>query len=173
MAGQLSTQNGATEAHSSRQLDPVWMFPPTYALHLAEEYFAAGGFPLWVERTLGMAFTTAEFAAWNAFALIVMCVAAWLVSREAKFRFVEIALAVAVLGNVAAHVLGSVVTWTYSPGLITGVIVWSPLGWKRLRSAWRASTPRARRAGTYIGLAAVLITFVVVAFGTSHVEAQP
>ena len=164
MVPRLWIQNGATESHNSRQLDPVWMFPPTYVLHLAEEYFAAGGFPLWVERALGLAFTTAEFVAWNAFALMLMCVAAWLVSRDAKFRFLEIALAVAVLGNVAAHVIGSVVTGTYSPGLITGLIVWSPLGSRRLRSARRISTPRARRAGTFIGIAAVLITFVVVAF---------
>jgi hypothetical protein len=140
------------------------MFPPTYALHLAEEYFAAGGFPLWVERALGFLFTTAEFVAWNAFALVLMCVAAWLVSRDAKFRFIEIALAVAVLGNVAAHVVGSLITWTYSPGLITAVAVWSPLGLTRLRSARRAVTRRARRAGTCIGVATVLITVLVVAF---------
>lgn len=92
-----------------------------------------------------------------------MC-AAWLVSRDATFRFIEIALAVAVLGNVAAHVVGSLNTWTYSPGLITAVAVWSPLGLTRLRSARRAVTRRARRAGTCIGVAAVLLTFLVVAF---------
>jgi hypothetical protein len=26
-------------------VDPVWLFPPTYAVHLAEEYLAGGGFP--------------------------------------------------------------------------------------------------------------------------------
>jgi Protein of unknown function with HXXEE motif len=164
MAGRLRIQNGAAEPRGARQLDPVWMFPLTYALHVAEEYLAADGFPLWVQRALELAFTTAEFVAWNAFALVLMCVAAWLVSRDAKFRFIEIALAVAVLGNVAAHVLASLVTWTYSPGLITGLVVWSPLGWMRLGSARRASTPRARRAGTYIGAATVLISFGVVGF---------
>lgn len=137
------------------------MFPLTYALHLVEEYFAAGGFPLWVERALGIVFTTAEFVAWNAFAFVLMCVAAWLISRDAKFRFIEIALALAVLGNVAAHAVGSLVTWTYSPGLITALAVWSPLGLRRLRSARSASTRRARRAGTYIGIATVLITYIV------------
>jgi hypothetical protein len=135
-------------------------------VHLVEEYFAGGGFPLWAERVLGIVVSDVEFVSWNAFALVLACVAAWLVSRDAKFRFIEIALAVAVLGNVAAHALGSLVTWTYSPGLLTGVIIWGPLGWTRLRSAQRASTPRARRAGTYIGLSVVLLTFVAVALST-------
>jgi hypothetical protein len=106
-------------------------------------------------------FTTAEFVAWNAFAFVLMCVAAWLISRDAKFRFIEIALALAVLGNVAAHGVGSLITWTYSPGLITALAVWSPLGLRRLRSARRASTRRGRRAGTYIGIATVLFTYIV------------
>ena len=80
--------------------------------------------------------------------LLLMCVAAWLVSRHAHFRFIEIALATVVLGNVAAHVLGSLVTWTYSPGLVTGVVVWTSARMDlRLRSAWEASTRKARRAG--------------------------
>ena len=148
---------------AARRLDRVWLFPATYLLHLVEEYFAGGGFPAWAARALGAVFTNAEFVAWNVFALLLMCAAAWLVRRHANLRFIEIALAVAVLGNAAAHVLGSLVTWTYSPGLVTSIVAWCPLGWIRLRSARRASTRRARRAGTYIGLAVVVITLTVVA----------
>ena len=152
-------------AHEARQFDAVWLFPPTYAIHLAEEYLVAGGFPLWAERALGVHFSNTEFVEWNMFALALMCVGAWLVSRESKFRFIEIALALAVLGNVVAHVLGSLVTWTYSPGLITALVVWAPFGTIRLRSAYRACTPRARRAGVYMGATVVLISVAVVAFG--------
>lgn len=146
--------------------DPVWLFPASYVLHLAEEYAAGGGFPLWLERALGIGFTKTEFLAWNAFALALMCVGAWLVAGHPRFRFVEIAMAVAVLGNVAAHATASLLTWTYSPGLVTGLVLWGPLGAIRLRSARLASTPRARRAGTYIGLSAVLIATAIVALGT-------
>ena len=148
--------------HGVAGIDPVWLFPPTYALHLSEEYFIGGGFPLWAERVSGIRFTNADFVVWNAFALLLMFVAAWLVSRDPKFRFVEIALAIAVLGNVAAHALGSLVTWTYSPGLMTSVVVWAPFGAIRLQSARRASSSRGRRAGTCIGLSVVLITIAAV-----------
>jgi hypothetical protein len=148
------------------QLNTVWLFPLSYAIHLGEEYFAGGGFPLWADRTLGIEFTNAQFIAWNAFAFGLMCVGALLVSRTPRFRFVEIALAIAVLGNVATHVLGSLATLTYSPGLITSVGIWSPLGVVRLRSASEASTRRARHAGIYIGISVVLITLVVITFAT-------
>lgn len=166
LKGPRSREGSRTHAHEARQLDAVWLFPPTYAIHFAEEYVVAGGFPLWAERVLAAHFSNAQFVAWNVFALVLMCVGAWLVSRNSKFRFLEIALAVAVLGNVVAHVLGSLVTWTYSPGLITAVLVWAPVGTIRLRSAYRASPPRGRRAGVYMGVTAVLVTVAVVAFGT-------
>ena len=118
------------------------------------------------EGQLGIEFTNAQFITWNAFAFGIMCVGAALVSHTPKFRFVEIALAIAVLGNVATHVLGSLATWTYSPGLITSVGIWSPLGVIRMRSASEASTRRARHAGIYIGVSVVLITLFVVTFGT-------
>jgi hypothetical protein len=143
-------------------VDPVWLFPPTYAVHLAEEYLAGGGFPRWAERTLLVRFTNAEFVAWNAFALVLMCVGASLVSRDPKFRFIEVALAVAVLGNVVAHLLGSLLTWTYSPGLVTAVLIWAPFGALRLRSAVRASTHYARIVGASLGFAVVLVTLAVV-----------
>ena len=146
--------------------DPVWLFPATYALHLWEEYFIAGGFALWAERALALRFSDAEFVRWNTFALALMCAGAWLVARDPKLRFIEMALAIAVLGNVAAHVLGSLVTWTYSPGLITGLVLWLPLGLVRLRGARVASSRRGRLAGTYMGVLVVLITLLVVTAGT-------
>jgi hypothetical protein len=149
-----------------QQFDPVWLFPASYALHLSEEYFAAGGFPRWAHRTLALDFSDAEFVAWNVFALVLMIVAAWLVSRDPKFRFIEIALAIAVLGNVVAHVLGSLITWTYSPGLVTGVCLWIPFGVVRLRRAWAASRRTARLAGMYLGLSVVFVSLVVVAAST-------
>jgi hypothetical protein len=79
-----------------------------------------------------------------------MCLGGWLVSRDPKFRFIEIALAVAVLGNVAVHVFASILTWTYSPGLVSGVLIWIPLGALRLQRARRALTRRGYIAGVYL-----------------------
>jgi multisubunit Na+/H+ antiporter MnhF subunit len=117
-------------------------------------------FPIWAQRVLRIQFSNREFVAWNAFAFALICLGALLVSRHARFRFIEIAMAIAVLGNVAAHVIGSLVTWTYSPGLITGVFAWIPLASVRLQIAFRASSHRGRVAGTCIG---VFVTVVILA----------
>jgi hypothetical protein len=89
-------------------------------------------------------------------------VGAALVSRDPKFRFIEVALAVAVLGNVVAHLLGSLLTWTYSPGLVTAALIRAPFGAVRLRSAVRESTHYARIVGASLCFAVVLVTLAVV-----------
>ena len=161
---QHPSDGSALDPHEkSQQISGVWLFPSSYIVHLAEEYFIAGGFPHWVESTFALRFSNREFVAWNALALALMCVGAWLVSRDPKFRFIEIALSIAVLGNVVAHALASAVSWTYSPGLITGIVMWIPLGTVRLRIARKATSLRARVAGTYLGIGVVLMTVVVLA----------
>ncbi len=150
------------------EVAPVWLFPLTYVVHLLEEYFAWGGFPAWAQRALGIHLTDREFVAWNVFALAIMCVGALLVSRHSKFRFIEIALAIAVLGNVAVHVIGSLATWTYSPGLVTGVVVWIPLGSSRLRSVIRESSRRARVAGTCMGVFVTIVILAVLMSGLAN-----
>lgn len=155
-----------TGPRSSRFVNPVWLFPLTYAVHLLEEYLALGGFLRWARRTVGVQMSEGEFGAWNAFALVLMCVGAWLVSRHARFQFLEIAIAIAVLGNAAAHLIASVLTWTYSPGLITGVLVWAPLGIVRMQHAMRVSSARGRLAGTCIGVFVIIVTFAVLAVGS-------
>jgi hypothetical protein len=60
------------------------------------------------------------------------------------------------------HVFASILTWTYSPGLVSGVLILIPLGALRLQGAWRASTRRGYIAGVYLGLSVVLITIGVV-----------
>jgi hypothetical protein len=48
--------------------------------------------------------------------------------------------------------------------VITALVLWCPLGVIRLRSARDAFTTLGQRAGTYIGVAVVLVTLIVVGF---------
>ena len=152
-----------TALSATRSNGGVWLFPSTYVVHLAEEYFGADGFTVWLQRTFGIPLTDAEFVAWNVFGLMLMCVGAVLVGRGAQFRFIEIALAVAVLGNAAGHAISSIVTLTYSPGLITGVLLWGPLGWFRLRMGAAATSRRGRIAGVSIGVLVIFVTLTILA----------
>ena len=131
-----------------------------YVIHLGEEWVAAGGFPLWAERTLAIRSSNAEFTVDNVGARkLCPCVGAWLVSRDPKFRFIEIALAVAVLGNVALHVFASLLTWMY----LARSGQWrSHLGFRWVPCAFElhgALAYLARRycRASYLGFAVVLI----------------
>jgi Protein of unknown function with HXXEE motif len=143
-----------------------WLFPVTFAVHLLEEFsLAAEWFGAWSERTLGMAIGHREFLVWNAVAFVLMCAGAALTNAHQKLRWIEVAMSIAVLGNAVFHVAASAATWTYSPGLVTGLLLWVPLGLVRLPIAFRESSQRGRRIGISVGVSAVVIPLAVLASG--------
>jgi hypothetical protein len=64
-----------------------------------------------------------------------------------------IAVAVVLGVNGVAHLLASLATRTYSPGLITGVVIYLPLAKLVLMRAWLQAGPAAWRLGVASGLA--------------------
>lgn len=117
-----------------------WLLPPSYLAHLAEEYWA--GFPEWLNRSAGADLTPARFLEINAvlFAGMVGIVAAAQLARP--LRPLLAAVATVVLLNAALHVGGTLVTGRYSPGAVSGVLLWAPLG-STLLARLRRELPRA------------------------------
>jgi hypothetical protein len=103
-----------------------WLLPATHLVHAAEEYF--GGFPGWFNRVTGASLTPERFLELNAlfFLAMVIVVAVALSSRPLLGLLVP--LATVILLNAALHLGGTLITGVYSPGSITGVLVWAPLG---------------------------------------------
>ena len=139
----------------------VWLFPATYPVHLLEELVVNDGFVRWASRVLGSSMTDREFVGWNIFAFALLCLGAFLVVRDSRLRWVELAIAIALAGNAAGHAVASVVTWTYSPGLVSGLLIWAPLGIVRGAAAFHACGSRGRRAGIAVGVGAFAITLAV------------
>jgi Protein of unknown function with HXXEE motif len=140
-----------------------WLFPVTYAAHLIEEYTAPEWFGAWSERTLGLSISAREFLVWNAFAFVLMCAGAALTVAFSRLRWIEIAMSMAVLGNALFHAAAAAWTLSYSPGLVTGLLLWVPLGVVRLRVGVRESSARGRRIGLWVGVAAVIVSLSVLA----------
>lgn len=135
----------------------VWLFPLTYVLHLGEEYWGGEGFPQWISRVAGANFTEQEFLVLNSFALMLMTVGAWLIYRN-TWRWLLVGLAGVVLLNGGLHLVFSILTWSYSPGLISGVLCWMPLGIVILYRQWHLATRHsfAIGAGIALGLHAIV-----------------
>jgi hypothetical protein len=136
-------------------LDPalVWLFPAAYAAHLAEETFAGEGLRLWLGRLGPAPLSLAGFVVVNAVGMTVFVAGARLATRRQGFGWVAISLSTIVLLNAVLHVLGTLVTRVYSPGLATAVVLYVPLGGlTALRAATQAPAAEWQR-----GLAAGIV----------------
>jgi hypothetical protein len=105
----------------------------TYALHIVEEY--TFGFPAWAEAHTGLALTPEVFLRLNAtfFGVMAAGVVAGILFTPAQWLVVP--LGTAVLINGTGHLVASLITWSYSPGLVTGMLLWIPLGLGIIRAA--------------------------------------
>ena len=113
----------------------LWLFVPAYLAHLAEELL--GGFPAWIQVVVGRPLPMTAFLGINAVALALLVVGIRVAIRRESAGWMAVAVAAVVTLNAVLHLFGSVITGTYSPGLITGVVVYVPLGLLTLLRAWQ------------------------------------
>jgi hypothetical protein len=103
----------------------VWLFPLAYGFHIAEEY--AFHFPAYVANVSGRQISNSQFLFLNAVFWLLVVAAIVVVLARPSQAWPVITLA-AVLGiNAAVHLLGSIVTATYSPGTATAALLYVPL----------------------------------------------
>lgn len=135
----------------------VWLLPAAYAFHLGEEWF--GGFPEWTARVIGSPLPRPAFLAINAIAFGLMLLASRAATRREANGWMTIAIATILLINGAAHLLGSLATAAYSPGLFTGIVLYVPLASLVLLRA--SAQARKGQFGTGV-LAGILLHALVV-----------
>ena len=116
--------------HFSESSALIWatLFPVTYLLHIAEEYYCGAGFPQYMLKYYQVELTEARFLTLQLVGVIAMIVGLWL---STKLRFPKTMLVIlgsVVLTNGAVHLMRSAANARYEPGLITGVLLWMPLG---------------------------------------------
>lgn len=129
------------------------LFPLTYAVHIAEELWAGETFYRWVSRVAAVDLSREEFLAMNAIAMLVM-IGGVIVANLMTVRLPIVALAAVTALNGTLHVFGTIVSGSYSPGVISGVLLWIPLGVYALRRTHGALPRAAFYAGVGLGFAA-------------------
>ena len=137
----------------------VWLFPAAYSLHILEEWF--GGAPEWLAILGGQPLPRSAFIIFNVSALTAMIVAVRSATRCEARGWMAIAVSTVVLSSGVLHVLGTIATGSYSPGLVTGVILYLPLGQLALLRAWHQARAAFAR-GVWAGIAVHAIVFAVV-----------
>src|SRR5262245_3807070 len=127
-----------------------------------EEYY--GGFPHWSARFLGFHLTPDGFLQLNMIAWSNMFCASVLATRYDALNLLIVPFAGATFINGCAHLFASVITTSYSPGLISGLSLWLPLGAITLRRCYRDVYHKAFWIGISVGvLLHVLVTISAIA----------
>jgi hypothetical protein len=129
----------------------LWLFPASYAVHIAEEGLAGERFYRWIGRVTGRELSPGAFVGWNLgfAAAMVVAVRQTLVREDAAWLVP--ALGTVTAANGIGHLAGSLVTRSYSPGTVSGVVVWAPLGMFALVRSRRLMSRPAWRRGMAAG----------------------
>ena len=115
---------------------------------MAEEWF--GGFPEWTAVIAGDGLEPARFLVINALGLLLFSAGTWAAFRDAGASWIVTSLAALVGLNAVLHVLATAAFARYSPGVVTGLLLYVPLSAAVLRSS-ATSLTRARFAGAVLG----------------------
>jgi hypothetical protein len=125
------------------------LFPVTYLAHIAEEYF--GGFPVWASHFLRFHLRVEDFLLLNTIAwLLMLCCS--IISTRYRLIWLMVPFAAAVFINGCAHTIASMITLSYSPGLVTGLMLWLPLGAITLRRSYRVLSHKIFWSGVGVGV---------------------
>lgn len=141
--------------------DWIWLFPLTYLIHAAEEYFGGEGFYRWSARIIGRGMTPDEFLAVNSFAWLLMTGSVLAFRKTPSVRWLTLSFATLVFINGLVHLAGSLWTNTYSPGLVSGLLLWIPLGAATFYRARGRVTRRSLVSGVFVGAGVHGVIFLV------------
>ena len=105
-----------------------WLFPSTYLIHIAEEYWGGEGYSAHMAKTKGVRLTARRFFFLTGMGWLIM-IAGIFVAEMLNFpQLILVIFGTLVLANGLSHALTGVLTAKYNPGLFTGVLLWIPLG---------------------------------------------
>lgn len=105
----------------------VWLFPATYLIHILEEGFAGERFYVWMRRVIRRSLGPPAFLTLNALFFVAMTTAITAL-RAGRAPWLLPALGTLTAVNGLGHAAGTIATRHYSPGLLSGMLLWVPLG---------------------------------------------
>lgn len=138
-----------------------WLFPITYLIHIAEEYWGGEGYPAYLLRVRGVHLSSTRFLVAQTLGAVFMALAV-ILSRRFNFSYMmAIIMASIVLVNGLTHTLTSLGNGVYGPGLFSSVLIWIPLGIISLVRFKQDMSRKRYLIGIAIGLGVNVLVFVI------------
>ena len=100
----------------------------------------------------------------------MMTVGVLLMLKTKSYRWLLVSFGTVVLINGLVHAVASVLTMSYSPGLVSGLLLFVPLGAVTLLRAKKNVNRRTLRAGIIVGFLMHMVV-VLLAFGFAKISA--
>jgi hypothetical protein len=139
----------------------LWLLPATYLIHLGEEVWGGEGYAAWISRLSNSPFPRSTLLLLNLLLLAGMVLILVEALRRGALRWAVVAMGAAILGNSLLHLVASLATRTYSPGLVTGTLLWLPLGIYAAGRGFARCEKRELWLGLAIGLVATVLISIV------------
>jgi hypothetical protein len=106
----------------------LWVFPITYLIHIAEEYWGGEGYPAYILRLRGVHMSTTRFLVAQSLGVVLVTIGV-ILARRFKFpQMMLIILGAIVLVNGITHSVTALGIRRYGPGLWSSIFIWIPLG---------------------------------------------
>jgi len=138
----------------------IWLIA-AYLVHLAEEWF--WGFPEWSRVIRGAGVSSQQFMLINSVALALFISLGLMVRRRSGMAWFPAVLASVFVINGVLHSLATLRYGVYSPGTVTGLLIFIPLGVLVLREM-REHLSIARFAGCLVAGGVVHVFVTLIAF---------
>jgi hypothetical protein len=130
----------------------LWLFPATYLIHIAEEFWGGDGFSEHLRKTRGVKLKKRDFFLMTGLSWLGMVV---LIVFAERLKFPELMLVIfgtAFLANGLSHTATALRKAKYNPGLVTAILLWIPQGAITLARLAGAMSSGRYLMGMLIGL---------------------
>ena len=137
------------------------LLPASYLLHLFEEWFCGEGFAVWTERALGQPVSTTRFLILNGVVWPLFAVLTLAAIRRPSLAWFLTSFGTLVVINAVLHGLGSLASSSYSPGLVTGLLLYLPIGTFAIRRGLQQLPAGAFARAVFLGVAAHIVVALI------------
>jgi hypothetical protein len=135
--------------------------PIAYMIHLCDEYFTGEGFPNWFSGIFDVNLSLNDFLIINSIGFAVTLTMSLLYSLNKVNNFIVSVLGTLFFINGIVHIVASVTTFSYSPGILSGIFVYLPLGYLMFKKIFPLIPQKQRLFPVVIGIIIQTIVAVV------------
>jgi hypothetical protein len=105
-----------------------WLFPLSYLVHIAEEYWGGEGYPAYIFRLRGVHMSNTRFLLAQGTGAVLVALGIVLARRFKFLPMMLVILGAVVTGNALTHAVTALSILGYGPGLWSTLLLWGPLG---------------------------------------------